>query len=193
LIEFVDIWDEEGSPTGEKCTKQFAHEKGLFHPTVHVWFYTSEHNILMQKRGSKKQTYPNFWDVSVAGHISSGETIHQGAIREIKEEIGLTILHNDLEFITIRKNVNKFSSGIIDCEFQHVFLAKLTTKIDNLNIQKEEIDDVRLFSFDEIIECQNFNNSNYKIVPADMTYYTFIIDIISKKNQSKSTQDQHLL
>jgi isopentenyldiphosphate isomerase len=147
----------------------------------------------MQKRGSKKQTYPNFWDVSVAGHISSGETIHQGAIREIKEEIGLKILHNDLEFITIRKNVNKFSSGIIDCEFQHVFLAKLTTKIDNLNIQKEEIDDVRLFSFDEIIECQNFNNSNYKIVPADMTYYTYIIDIISKKNQPKSTQDQHLL
>ena len=184
MIEFVDIWDEEGSPTGEKCTKQFAHEKGLFHPTVHVWFYTSEHNILMQKRGSKKQTYPNFWDVSVAGHISSGETIHQGAIREIKEEIGLTILHNDLEFITIRKNVNKFSSGIIDCEFQHVFLAKLTTKIDNLNIQKEEIDDVRLFSFDEIIECQNFNNSNYKIVPADMTYYTYIIDIISKKKST---------
>ena len=184
MIEFVDIWDDEGSPTGEKCTKQFAHEKGLFHPTVHVWFYTSDHNILMQKRGSKKQTYPNFWDVSVAGHLSSGETIHQGAIREIKEEIGLTILHNDLEFITIRKNVNKFSSGIIDCEFQHVFLAKLTTKIDNLNIQKEEIDDVRLFSFDEIIECQNFNNSNYKIVPDDMTYYTYIIDIISKKKST---------
>ena len=192
MIEFVDIWDDKGLPTGKKCTKQFAHEKGLFHPTVHVWFYTSDHNILMQKRSSKKQTYPNFWDVSVAGHIASGETIHQGAIREIKEEIGLTILHNDLEFITIRKNVNKFSSGIIDCEFQHVFLAKLTTKIDNLNIQKEEIDDVRLFSFDEIIECQNFKNSNYKIVPADMTYYTYIIDIISKKNQSKSTQDQHL-
>ena len=90
MIEFVDIWDDEGSPTGEKCTKQFAHKKGLFHPTVHVWFYTSEHSILMQKRGSKKQTYPNFWDVSVAGHISSGETIHQGAIREIKEEIGAT-------------------------------------------------------------------------------------------------------
>ena len=192
MIEFVDIWDNEGSPTGKNCTKQFAHEKGLFHPTVHVWFYTNDHNILMQKRSSKKKTYPNFWDVSVAGHLSSGETIHQGAIREIKEEIGLTILHNDLEFITIRKNVNKFSNGIIDCEFQHVFLAKLTTKIDNLNIQKEEIDDVRLFSFDEIIECQNFKNSNYKIVPADMTYYTYIIDIISKKNQSKSTQDQHL-
>ena len=193
MIEFVDIWDDKGLPTGKKCTKHFAHEKGLFHPTAHVWFYNSDHNILMQKRSSKKQTYPNFWDVSVAGHISSGETIHQGAIREIKEEIGLTILHNELEFLTIRKNVNKFSSGIIDCEFQHVFLAKLTTKIDNLNIQKEEIDDVRLFSLDEIIECQNFNNSNYKIVPADMTYYTYIIDVISKKKYPKSTQDQHLL
>ena len=140
-----------------------------------------KYRLFKQKRGSKKQTYPNFWDVSVAGHISSGETIHQGAIREIKEEIGLTILHNDLEFITIRKNVNKFSSGIIDCEFQHVFLAKLNTKIDNLIIQKEEIDDIRLFSFNEIIECQKYNNSNYKIVPADMTYYSYIIDIISKK------------
>ena len=68
---------------------------------------TSDHNILMQRRGSK-QTYPNFWDVSVAGHISSGETIHQGAIREIKEEIGLTILHNDLEFITTVKMLINF-------------------------------------------------------------------------------------
>ena len=181
MIELVDVWDNNGFPTGENCTKKFAHNNGICHPTVHVWFYTDKPKILMQKRGSNKQIFPNFWDVSVAGHLLSGETILQGALREVKEEIGLTILKNDLELLTVRKNVNKFSSGIIDCEFQHVFLAKLTTEIVNLVIQKEEVDAIRLFSFDEITECQKNNNSNYKIVPADMSYYSYIMNVISSK------------
>ena len=181
MIELIDVWDNNGFPTGKNCTKQFAHNNGIYHPTVHVWFYTDKPKILMQKRGSNKQTFPNFWDVSVAGHLFSGETILQGALREVKEEIGLTILKNDLELLTVRKNVNKFSSGIIDCEFQHVFLAKLTTEIDNLIIQKEEVNAIRLFSFDEITECQKHHNSNYKIVPADMSYYSYIMKVISSK------------
>ncbi len=36
--------------------------------------------------------FPNRWDI-LGGHLEPGETPEQGAIREIKEEIGLDILH----------------------------------------------------------------------------------------------------
>ena len=90
MKEFLDIWDGSGKPIGQICEKSIAHQKGLFHPTVHIWFYTSTPSLLLQKRGSNKETFPNLWDVSVAGHVSSGESIIGGALREIKEEIGAT-------------------------------------------------------------------------------------------------------
>jgi len=176
LKELLDIWDASGKPTGQVLEKSIAHQKGLFHPTVHVWFYTSAPSLLLQKRGSNKETFPNLWDVSVAGHVSSGESILDGALREIKEEIGLQLKLDDLLLIDVRKNINQFSNGIIDCEFQHVFLSELKTGVKDLVIQKEEVDDVRLFSFEEMKICMQQKHSEFKIVPADMSYYKFVMD-----------------
>lgn len=176
MKELLDIWDASGKPTGQVLEKSIAHQKGLFHPTVHVWFYNSTPSLLLQKRGANKETFPNLWDVSVAGHVSSGESILDGALREIKEEIGLQLKLDDLLLIDVRKNINQFSNGIIDCEFQHVFLSELKTGVKDLVIQKEEVDDVRLFSFEEMEICMQQKHSEFKIVPADMSYYKFVMD-----------------
>lgn len=176
MKELLDIWDASGKPTGQVIEKSIAHQKGLFHPTVHVWFYTSTPSLLLQKRGANKETFPNLWDVSVAGHVSSGESILDGALREIKEEIGLQLKSDDLLLIDVRKNINQFSNGIIDCEFQHVFLSELKTGVKDLVIQKEEVDDVRLFSFEEMEICMQQKHPEFKIVPADMSYYKFVMD-----------------
>ena len=176
MKELLDIWDESGKPTGQVYEKSIAHQKGLFHPTVHVWFYTSAPSLLLQKRGSNKETFPNLWDVSVAGHVSSGESILDGALREIKEEIGLKLKSDDLILIDVRKNINQFSNGITDCEFQHVFLSELKIGLEDLVIQKEEVDDVRLFSFDDMEICIQQKHSEFKIVPADMSYYKFVMN-----------------
>jgi isopentenyl-diphosphate delta-isomerase len=178
--EYLDIWNTDGQPTGKKCLKDEAHQKGWFHPTVHIWFYTNTPSLLLQKRGFSKQTYPGFWDVSVAGHVSAGETILEGALREVKEEIGLDIKQTDLRLLDVRKNTNRFENGIIDCEFQHVFLAKLDTDVSNLKIQEAEVDAVRLFSFEELQQCILKKQPDFTIVPADMRYYQFVMDWVLK-------------
>jgi isopentenyldiphosphate isomerase len=147
---------------------------------VHIWFYTNPPSLLLQKRGLSKQTYPGFWDVSVAGHVSAGETILEGALREVKEEIGLDIKQTDLRLLDVRKNTNRFENGIIDCEFQHVFLAKLDAAVSNLKIQEVEVDAVRLFSFEELQKCRLQNHPKYSIVPADTRYYQFVMDSVLK-------------
>ncbi|MDG1384280.1 MAG: NUDIX domain-containing protein, partial [Flavobacteriaceae bacterium] len=91
MDEYLDIWNSDGQPTGQSCLKNEAHQNGWFHPTVHIWFYTATPALLLQKRSLTKETFPGFWDVSVAGHVSAGESILEGAIREVKEEIGLNI------------------------------------------------------------------------------------------------------
>ena len=180
MEEYVAIWNPEGQPTGKSCLKGEAHQKGWFHPTVHVWFYTTSPSLLLQKRSLSKQTFPGLWDVYVAGHVSYEESILEGALREVKEEIGLDIQAQDLHQIDIRKNINRFENGVTDCEFQHVFLAKLKTDVSQLRLQETEVDDIRLFSFEELKKCIRQEHPDYNIVPADMSYYQFIMESILK-------------
>jgi isopentenyldiphosphate isomerase len=180
LQEYIDIWTENGIPTGTNCLKEEAHLKGLFHPTVHIWFYTKQGDILLQQRSKYKDTFPSFWDVSVAGHVLSGESILSAALREVKEEISLAILESDLNQIDVRKNVNIHPNGIKDCEFQHVFLCELTKDITFLTIQEEEVDGIKLIALNELKFYAENHHETFKLVPADFTYYDFIINQVSK-------------
>ena len=71
MEEWIDLMDTNGNYTGQKVLKSEAHQKGLFHPTAHIWFYTAEGQVLLQQRSETKKTFPLYWDVSVAGHISA--------------------------------------------------------------------------------------------------------------------------
>ena len=180
MNEYIDILDDEGYPTGKSCLKSKAHKKGYFHPTVHVWFYTKFGKVLLQKRGANKQTFPNFWDVSVAGHVTAGESIEAAALREVKEEIGLEIKSSQLIKIDVRKNINQFPNGIKDCEFQHVFLYELKANLNELTKQDEEVDDLELFTLEDFKFYTKNHNGKIKLVPADYRYYEFVIDTINK-------------
>lgn len=180
MQEYIAIWEENGIPTGTHCLKDEAHIKGLFHPTVHIWFYTKNRRILLQQRGKNKETFPSFWDVSVAGHVMSGESILDGALREVKEEIGLDINKKNLLQVDVRKNVNIHPNGIKDREFQHVFICELLADFNDLKIQKEEVDDIALITLDNLKFYAENRNETFKLVPADYSYYTFIIDQVNK-------------
>jgi isopentenyl-diphosphate Delta-isomerase len=179
LEELLDILDEYGKPTGKQVLKSEAHKKGLFHSTVHIWFYTQTGDVLLQKRASTKETFPNFWDVSVAGHVLANEIIEDAALREVKEEIGITILKRDLVKIDVRKNINRHPNGINDCEFQNVFLCKLDVTLKELKKQDEEVDALCLLSLEKFKYFTTHLNEEFRLVPADYSYYTFIIDSIT--------------
>ena len=180
MKEYLDIWTENGVPTGKIALKDEAHINGWFHPTVHIWMYTKNAEILLQQRGAHKETFPSYWDVSVAGHVMAGETIIEAALREVIEEIGVEINTLDLLQLDIRKNVNRHPNGIIDCEFQHVFLCELTKDINDLVIQESEVDNVALLSLERLSYYVDHRNEDFKLVPADYTYYNFIVEQVHK-------------
>ena len=180
MKEYIDIWNEDGTPSGKSVLKDVAHLNGWFHPTVHIWMFTTKGNILLQQRGAHKETFPRFWDVSVAGHVMAGETILDAALREVDEEIGITISSEELIQVAIRKNTNVHPNGIKDCEFQHVFLCELKTEIENLTIQEEEVDGIELISLEQLKFYSENRNEDFKLVPADYTYYEFIIDRVTQ-------------
>ena len=66
MDELIDILTPEGKPTGRTALKSEAHKNGWFHTTVHIWFFTSDEKILLQKRAMSKKVFPGL-DKSQAG------------------------------------------------------------------------------------------------------------------------------
>ena len=91
------------------------------------------------------KNHPNNWDMSSAGHVVSGETSIQGAIREVYEELGIKTQESDYKFI---------SEYIADQFFEiaQVYLLKLDLDITNLTLQKEEVSEVKWLCYDDFKE-----------------------------------------
>lgn len=177
--EAVDIFDCDDRPTGNVVPKKQAHEQGLWHRSAHVWIYNDRGNILMQKRAATKDTFPGLWDISVAGHISTGESPLIGALREIREEIGTEARPEELEYLTtIHMEYPYPQRGCINREHCYVYLMKRNLDPNKLTLQKEEVEAVRFFppgEFSELIKADRGI-----IVPLD-NYYETILEAIVKK------------
>ncbi|MDH3698440.1 MAG: NUDIX domain-containing protein [Flavobacteriaceae bacterium] len=180
MDEWVDILDENGNATGRTCLKSEAHAKGWFHPCVHIWFYTSNGDILVQQRGANKKTYPLLWDVSVAGHMAAGETSEEAALREVEEEIGLRIKEADLQQVGVYKSLKLHKDGLIDAEFLNTFLHPLTVSVTNLVPQESEVADIKLISLQEFISVLH-EPLTQGHVPHDEVYINGVLDLLRKQ------------
>jgi 8-oxo-dGTP pyrophosphatase MutT (NUDIX family) len=77
---------------GYSAPRSRVHAQGLWHRSVHVWVVDPQRQCaLIQQRSVHKDTNPGCWDVSVAGHITSGDRADETALREAEEEIGLPL------------------------------------------------------------------------------------------------------
>ena len=180
MDEYIDIVDEHGNPTGKSELKSVIHKKGYYHHTAHIWFYTTNGDILLSQRSAKKTIYPLMWDVSVAGHIDAGETIEQAAIREIKEEIGLQLTESSLYKIGVFECFQNYTNGIIDNEFHHTFISELIANIKELVLDKNEVEGVKLISLHEFQNLINNIGSDNHFVASNKSYYEFVLQSVKE-------------
>lgn len=103
----------------------------------------------MQKRSPNKDSNPNMWDISSAGHLTSGDESLPEAIREIKEELGLDIFPSQLKFIGTIKKASKYTSTFINNEFNDVYLLRLSLDVSKLHLQIEEVSEVKYVLLNE--------------------------------------------
>lgn len=115
-----------------------------------LW-YNDEGNVLLQKRSNNKKLWPNMWDVTVGGHVESGEFGRQALIREAKEELGIEVEDNDIKYLIGSTSINQ-NGNIINKHYNECYL--ITKKIDTseINIQKEEVSEVKYFSKEELLQ-----------------------------------------
>ena len=143
MKEMLDIYTREGKHLGVK-TRSECHQDnpGFYHKPVWIWIYNDNGEFLVQKRSKYKKTFPNTWDIPSAGHVEAGESSINGAIREIKEELGVDTKPEDYKY------VGEYISEIT-WEIGQIYVLKLNIKAKDFKLQEEEVEQVAWLSFDE--------------------------------------------
>lgn len=144
--EQFDIFDEMGNPLGI-APRSKAHREGLWHRAANVFLFCTDGRLLIQRRQSRKQVCPGAWDLSVAEHLLPGESFEEGALRGLREELGVDDV--DLEPLgeVARSRLEAADLGIRDYEFQQSFRGTFDGRVSP---DPNEVMETRLVSLDDL-------------------------------------------
>lgn len=158
-MELLDILQEDGSKTGIVRERGVAHREGSLHPTAHSWIVRpnegGRYDVLLQKRSRNKDAYPGCYDISSAGHVGTGDSYLETAVRELEEELGLNINPQDLETVGIhRGKANQIFHGkpFKDNEISQVYVYRKLVDIENLKLQESEVEEVIWMDYDSCLQ-----------------------------------------
>ncbi|TYR80521.1 NUDIX hydrolase [Priestia megaterium] len=201
--ELIQIFNSEKQKLGV-ATRKEVHQKGYWHEAFHCWFVSEEDRnfyIYFQKRSPLKKEYPNLFDITAAGHLLAHETVQDG-VREIEEELGITLSFQDLIPLgELKYSIKK--ANYIDNEFAHVYVYKSTHTFEDFLLQEEEVSGIIKAKFDDfyrlwlgkletlMINGFEINNSGQKqqvtklvnkhhFAPHQPFYYKYILEAIKQ-------------
>lgn len=140
--ETWDLYDADGNRTGED------HERGVpippdrYHIVISVWIRNSEGRYLMSRRRKTKRLYPDTWECT-GGCAVKGETALEAAVREVREELGITLDPARAELIYhLRRDAWQ--------DFYSAYLFETDIAIEDIHPQTSEVSEVRWMSRAEI-------------------------------------------
>ena len=179
-MELFDILEEDGTKSGLVRERGVAHRDGSLHETVHTWIVRrspseegaggegergaeekkegivtvpalSGWEVLLQKRSACKDSNPGCYDISSAGHLSTGDEPLAGALRELKEELGLEAAPQDLHFVGKHRGAFQapFHGRMFrDNELSNVYVMTKPVAEKELCLQEEEVESVRWMEYE---------------------------------------------
>lgn len=96
IDEYLDLVDEQDNVIGKKKRSEIYAEKLTNFHVVNVFIVNSKKEIWIPRRSANKRIFPLCLDMSMGGHVESGETYEDALKRELKEELNLNL--NDIEY-----------------------------------------------------------------------------------------------
>lgn len=133
-MEKWDLYNAEREKTGLTMQRGENIPKGLYHLVVSAWIVNQQGQYLLSQRHPDKQ-YPLYWECT-GGAVLSGENSLQGAVREVKEELGIALAleKGELIYQFCREDMQ---------DFYDVWLFHVDIDIKEMVLQKTEVVDVK--------------------------------------------------
>ena len=170
MDELLDIVNDEDIVTTQEM-RSTVHQLGLQHRGVHIFLFTQNGKMLVQKRSADRAASPSMLDCSVSEHVKAGESYLDAAMRGMKEEMGL-------DGIEIKPLVKfKMNYGVNDNEISTLYKGVVdpaTVKFDPIEIEQiayYSVDEIKKMMSDKSIFCGWFTEimAWYFGLPAKLT------------------------
>ena len=152
-MELWDIYDINRKPKGYTHIRGNNMQQGDYHIIVNVWIRNSKGQYLLTKRTPNK-AYGGYWECT-GGSVVSGDESFETALKEVKEETGLTINPKSGELIWSYNRESQF--GIPD--FCDVWIFLQDFDISEVVYQEGETCDAMWASkekINEMLESEEF-------------------------------------
>ena len=132
MAELWDILDEDGKATGRLHERGKPMSRGEYHLEVYVWIENDNGEYLISQRSPNK-TYPNMWECT-GGNAIAGDDSLTTALKEVKEELGITLEPQNGQMIQQRLPCSTVGCrGLID-----VWLFRQNVDISTVTLAPDE-------------------------------------------------------
>jgi isopentenyldiphosphate isomerase len=141
--ELVDVYDADGRAIGT-MERAAVHREGTWHRCFHCLILSGADaslDVVLQRRARLGVDYPGLLDVTVAGHVLSGETVLEAASREIREELGVEVASESLKLLGEYRLIVE-ASGIWARELTDVFAVHDDRSPDAYRCDPVEVESV---------------------------------------------------
>lgn len=140
-MEMWDVRDRCGNTVGRTVERGKPLPDGDYHLVVDVWIKNNSGDYLITRRAKDKYPDPGLWEPT-CGSVMAGEDSFDGALREVREELGLEL--DPAAGVRIRRSVIP-NDTLVD-----VWLFTQAFDLHAVTLQQEEVDDACWASVDEI-------------------------------------------
>ena len=152
--EQVILVDKDDKQIG-LMPKMEAHEKALLHRAFSVFVLNDDGELMLQQRAAEKYHSPLLWTNTCCSHQRDGETSLEAGKRRLQEEMGFECKLEEV-FSFIYKA--PFDNGLTEHELDHVMVGHFN---DNPKINKEEVQDYKWMTLEEVKVDMEFNPDTY--------------------------------
>lgn len=132
-----------------------AHEKGVLHRAFSVFIFNSKNEMLLQRRAFGKYHSEGLWSNTCCSHPFPGEPVHEGAVRRLREEMGIEA---DLTFMYTFQYRADLENGLTENELDHVFVG-VTDAVPH--IDPSEASDYKYLTIPDILADIDQNPQAY--------------------------------
>ena len=87
--EYLDLVNEKDEVVGKKLRSEVYAEGLNNFRVVNAFLVNSKGELWLPRRGAHKRIFPLCLDMSMGGHVESGETYEQSFKRELSEELNI--------------------------------------------------------------------------------------------------------
>ena len=147
-MEYWDIYDKNKNKTGKIIQRGQRLLDDEYHLIVHIWIKNSEGKFLIQQR-SEKVKNPLVWSAT-GGSVVAGEDSYSGALREMKEELGIDLSN---------EKGHLFDSSLYEEDNQKywcdTYLYFIDLDVEKLQLQKEEVTQAKYEKMEVIKQMMN--------------------------------------